>query len=222
MKSSGGMFLKKWMLGSEWDSRKARMPFEVPSDPASTLGQNQSVGTPIPDDGVERLLDVPARCVVLRGDGVLEDDDVALGEIGPLADAPVVLEERLVVDLRLLQRPARDVDGGAAGVEHAVRALAHANHALGGSLGRDHVEVGELRHRVADLLVDRAGDLAALDVHQRDVQVGGCDGGGHGLVAVAIVTTASGRRWSNTVASSAMPKPVDLAEVTRFSPSSTM
>ena len=38
----------------------------------------------------------------------------------------------------------------------------------------------------------------------------------------ATVTTASGLRLSNTVASSDRPMPVDLADVTRFSPSSTM
>ena len=52
------------------------------------------------------------------------------------------------------------------------------------SSGRDEVQVGELGDGVPDLLVDRAGDLAALDVGERDVHVGGRDRGRQRLVAV--------------------------------------
>jgi hypothetical protein len=43
--------------------------------------------------------------------------------------------------------------------------------ALTGEIGRHEMKVGELGHRMPHLLVDRAGHLAALDVHQRDVHV---------------------------------------------------
>ena len=44
-KSSGGMLRKKCICAGSSVSRKMRMPFDVPSEPASTFGQNQSVGT---------------------------------------------------------------------------------------------------------------------------------------------------------------------------------
>ena len=57
-------------------------------------------------------------------------------------------------------------------------------HALGGRSVDDEVQVRELRDRVAHLLVDRAGDLAALDVRDRDVHVRRGDRGRERLVAV--------------------------------------
>ena len=43
----GCMFLKKWMFLGLCSSRKLRMALEVPSEPASTLGQNHSAGRSI-------------------------------------------------------------------------------------------------------------------------------------------------------------------------------
>src|ERR1044071_4341122 len=45
-KSVGDMFLKNRMLSGFSVSRKDRMALDVPSEPASTFGQNQSVGSP--------------------------------------------------------------------------------------------------------------------------------------------------------------------------------
>src|SRR5437773_9928963 len=46
-KSRGAMFLKNWKFLGFSCSRNERTPPEVPSDPASTLGQNHRVGMPI-------------------------------------------------------------------------------------------------------------------------------------------------------------------------------
>ena len=60
-----------------------------------------------------------------------------------------------------------------AGVEDVARILAHRQHApLGIGVGHK-VQVRQLGDGVADALVDAAGDVAALDVRNRDVQVGG-------------------------------------------------
>ena len=56
--------------------------------------------------------------------------------------------------------------------------------ALRGRLGRHEVQIRELGDRMPDLLVDGTGDLAALDVGKRDVQVARRDSGGQGLEAV--------------------------------------
>jgi hypothetical protein len=45
-KSSGNMFRNRWKFFGFSFSRNTRMPFDVPSDPASTFGQNQSTGNP--------------------------------------------------------------------------------------------------------------------------------------------------------------------------------
>ena len=65
-----------------------------------------------------------------------------------------------------------------------LRVLAHGDHAPAAQLGGREVEVGELRDGVADALVDRARDLAALRVGERDVHVRGRDGRGDRLEAV--------------------------------------
>ena len=63
--------------------------------------------------------------------------------------------------------------------------LAHAHDALGRlRVGRE-MHVRELRHRVADALVDRAADLAAHRVRDRDVHVGRGDRRRHRLEAIA-------------------------------------
>ena len=54
-----------------------RMPFEVPSEPASTFGQNQSTGSPTSLHGVERLLDLLPRLLVLGRHRMLHDHEVA-------------------------------------------------------------------------------------------------------------------------------------------------
>jgi hypothetical protein len=58
---------------------------------------------------VEGLFYVLARLLVLRGDGVLGDDDVTLGEIGPLTHTSVAIEERVVVEIRLFPPPGPDL-----------------------------------------------------------------------------------------------------------------
>ena len=64
------------------------------------------------------------------------------------------------------------------------RRLAQPDHALARALGRHQVQVRQLGDGVAHLLVDRAGDLAALHVDDRDVHVRRGHRGGQRLVAI--------------------------------------
>ena len=51
-------------------------------------------------------------------------------------------------------------------------------------VGRHQMHIGQLGHRVTDLLVDRSGHFAALDVRDGDVHVRRADGRGERLVAI--------------------------------------
>ncbi len=78
-----------------------------------------------------------------------------------------------------------DVAAGAAGAQDRVGPLAHAHQIVGRPLRAGEMKVSELADRVPRAFVDRAGDLAPLDVHDAAVHVGRGDGRGQGLVAIA-------------------------------------
>ena len=98
--------------------------------------------------------------------------------------------------------------------------LAHADHIIPCPLGRDEMQIGELGDGMTHLLVDRAGDLASLNMGERHVVVSGRCGGRERLVTVGHGhDQCRGGDASKTDASSLMPMPVDLAAPTRVSPS---
>jgi len=132
---------------------------------------------------VQCLDDVAASLLVLGRDGVLHHHDVALGEIEARADAAVLLH-RVERELRIGHDLGCEIDRGATRAVHACRVLAHPDHALAGALRRDEVQVRELRDGVANFLVDRSGDFAALDVGECHVHVRSSHRGGEGLVAI--------------------------------------
>ena len=161
------------MLSGRSISRNARMPLEVPSAPASTFGQNQSVGQSAGHESraASRSTCAPRQLVFGR-DRMLHHDEVAVGQIEPRADARRIARtgRSRAPDSRRISA-ARSI-GRTAGDEHRRRILTHANDALGGPVGGDQVQVGELGDGVAHLFVDRPGHLAALNMRDRDVHVG--------------------------------------------------
>jgi hypothetical protein len=134
-------------------------------------------------DGAQRLGHVRARLRVLGGHRVLHDHQVAVRQRHRRADAAVLLE-RIEPHGGIVEHVAREIDRRTAGDVHRRGVFAHPDDAFRRARGRDQVHVGELRHGMAHLLVDRSGDLAALHVRERDVHVGSGDRGGQRLVAV--------------------------------------
>ena len=134
-------------------------------------------------NGQQCLRDLALAVAVLGRDRVLRDEQERLGQVEAAADAELeqVAETVLAVREHLRDevhpRAADDVDGG--------RVLAHADDPVGRVARGREVDVGELRHRVPDRLVDVARDLAAHRVRERDVHVGRGERGRHRLEAVA-------------------------------------
>ena len=222
-KSSGNMLRNRWKLSGCSRSRKTRMPFDVPSEPASTFGQNHSTGSPTSLHRVERLvhlLRAPPRTRSSPDAASRRDSPSTDPRCGP---TPPYFSNGSKSSAGLRRDLRGDVDRRAAGEDDRVRVLAQPDHALARQLRRHEVQVRQLRDRVADLLVDRAGDLAALHVDDRDVHVGRGHGRRERLVAVGdrdhrVGLAGCRTRWPAPTS----PRPVDLADVTRFSPSSTM
>src|SRR5690606_18606537 len=77
----------------------------------------------------QRLLDVPAGKLVLGGDGVLHDDQVAVLDINPLSNAAVP-GEGIEAQFRRLGDRCRWIDGRAAGHEDPIVGFAHATYSL--------------------------------------------------------------------------------------------
>ena len=95
--------------------------------------------------------------------------------------SPVNSSVRLSAGARAGEIKARCAD-----IEDEIGIFAHLDHALPIGLGCDEMQAGHLRDGVADRVVEGArGDLAAMDVRDRDVQQRRGDRGGQHLVAVA-------------------------------------
>src|SRR5579859_5835933 len=121
-------------------------------------------------DRFERLGDLPLAVAVLRRDGVLRDDQERLREVERPADAPL---EDVAEPVRAVHEHVfHEVHARAADRVDRVEILAHALDAPRCVGARREVNVRELRHRMADALVDVAGDLPAHRVRERDVHVG--------------------------------------------------
>ncbi len=164
-------------------SRSVRSILDTASEPASTLGQNQIVGSAscLIASTVSLMWSEVASISVVTGccittSSLATDRASARRRHNGRTDRSSVA--------RILEHLAGEVDRRAAGVEHAFGVLAHADHVLPRALGRDEMQIGELGDGMAHLLVDRAGDLAALDMGEREVAIGGGGGGRQRLVAV--------------------------------------
>ena len=117
--------------------------------------------------GPQRGLEVLA-VVALGRHRVLHHHQVGPAHVDRRADAVAI--DALAGDVGV--HVGRQLDVERAGVEHVARILAHQAHPpLGVRIGHE-MQVRQLGDRMAHALVDAAGDVAALDVRDRDVQVG--------------------------------------------------
>ena len=137
-----------------------------------------------PADGVERLGDLRGGAAELGRDRVLHDDDEVFVGRELRADTAILLERIEGIGVAAVPDLRSDVDRRAAGAMDGLRGLAEANEVLRRELGAREMQVGELGDGVPHLLVDRARDLAALQMGDRDVGVGGRDRGRERLEAV--------------------------------------
>ena len=217
-KTSGGRLRKKWKPFARPSSRKVRMPLATSSEPASTFGQKTSACISELRDRLERLVAIwskPWPYSVVTGCCMTSRNGCS-GSTG----APVPPNCWSTSRRRPELRTRDEVDRGAADVEDPGRILAHRDHAPRGELGGGEVDVRELRHRVADALVDRAGDLARPACARPGCS---CTRPRSAVAIVskrsATVTTMSGWSSSKSVGSSSRPRPVDFAIVAGVSPS---
>ena len=115
----------------------------------------------------QRRLEVRA-VVVVRRHRMLNDHQVRLLDVDVVSDAKRV--DVLAGDRGADVRGQLDVER--TGIEDERRILAHRQDPAVRVLIGHKMDVRELGDRVTDAFVDAAGDVAALDVRDRDVQVG--------------------------------------------------
>ena len=115
---------------------------------------------------------------------MLHDDHVGLGHIDRGSDARIPGGNACNVAGLSLQCQAREIDRRASGYENAFRLLPHFLDTHTGVVARDKMNVGQLGVGMPGLFVNRACHLATLHMDQRNVHVGGGDGGGDGFIAV--------------------------------------
>src|SRR5262245_18243731 len=106
---------------------------------------------------------------------MLHDDEITIRQIRGPTD-PAIFSRRIEYALGTRRDFRRDINRGTAGDMHVGWIFTELLDALTGEIGRDKMKVGELGDRMPYLFVDRAGHLAALDVHKRDVHVRRGDG----------------------------------------------
>ena len=114
---------------------------------------------------------------------MLHDDEIALRQVGA-RPTPPYFSNGSKSSAGLRRHLGGEVDRRAAGHETVSGSSPSRMTRSARQLRRDEVQVRQLGDGVADLLVDRAGDLAALHVDDRNVHVRRRDRGRQRLVAI--------------------------------------
>ena len=159
------------------------MALEIRSEPASTLGQNQNVGTSSALTASSVSVTCSSASSYSRADRVLHHHQVTCSGIEASTDTPVMIER--VKRLGAIGRhPRCQVNRRTTSHVDRARIFTHLDQPRARAFRGDQVKIRKLGDSMAYFFINRSGHLATLHVRDRDILVSSGDRSGQRLVSV--------------------------------------